>query len=174
MEAYASPEPSDNRETQPPKNYLDMKPSVSIIVALIGLIASVVSSIIASKSTAHETAQTTARDTAQNTANAAILKFEDQVSGGTIDANMNRTNQVGRDYNVTKQGVGLFRIQFTQPFASPPVAVVATHKDNVPTLARIDAHDGGSILVSIHQVNNDALVDGEFSFYVLEAIPTKP
>ena len=157
-------------QTLPSPDLTPMKPIVAIVVALIGLIASVSSSFIVAQSTAHDTA----RSTAQSTANAAIQAFEERVSGGTIDANMNRTNKVGRDYNVNKQGTGLFRIQFAQPFAYPPVAVVATHKDKVPTIARIETHDGGSILVAIHRVSDDALVDAEFSFYVLEAIPTKP
>jgi hypothetical protein len=162
MKAEVSPLPEPKPEP---------KPVVAIVVAMIGLIASVLSSIIASRATAHDTAKTTA----QSTANAAIQAFQERVSGGTIDADMNQKDQVGRDFTVNKQGLGLFRIQFKPPFAgSTVVAVAAPHKDKIPTLARIETHDGGSILVGIHQVSDDALVDAPFSFYVLEAVPIKP
>ncbi len=88
---------------------------------------------------------------------------------------MNQKEQVGRDFIVGKQGVGLFRIQFRPPFlGANVVAVAAPHKHTVPTLTRIETHDGGSILVGIHRVSDDALVDAPFSFYVLEAVPVKP
>jgi hypothetical protein len=149
----------------------ETKPIVAIVVAIIGLIASVLSSVIASRATAHDTAKATA----QSTANAAIQAFQERISGGTIDADMNQKDQVGRDFTVNKQGAGLFRIQFRPPFSgSTVVAVAAPHKDKIATLARIETHDGGSILVGIHQVSDDTLVDAPFSFYVLEAVPIKP
>jgi hypothetical protein len=149
---------------------------VPIIVAVVAYRASITSAQTTAEATAKSTARATVSDTVTTTARqvtAAAIKQQEQLTcGGTITADAQKLNRIGRFFNVAKEGTGRYRITFGQPFVKPPVTLVAAHKATPAASVRIDKTDESNIIIVTQRASNDSPMDAQFSFMVLEAVET--
>ena len=147
---------------------------IPVIVAILAYQASVTSARTTAEATAKSTAKETAGDTASTTArqvaNTAIKSQEQLTCGGTITADAQKLNRIGRFFDVAKEGIGRYKITFREPFSGQPVTLVAAHNATPAASARIDKSDENSIVVITQRASNNSPIDTQFSFMVLEAI----
>jgi hypothetical protein len=172
MDAAALPPPGAS--SQRPNHKQNMNSTIRFLIKDVSIpLACAAIAYFGAVQKTRDTATSAAKETAETTATSVVstaLRDQQQlISGGQIKANGNIELGIGRQFSISKDGVGVYRIQFRDPFDHPPVTLVSARTDAVSTIGRFDSSDPGSVRVMIRRLPNEAPVDAPFTFYVLES-----